>query len=112
MAECRGLNVYPKPQQANYGRRPKPGEEPEAETVEPDRLASGPIPKVCSRNNLGGRGGQVFGSTFGGGADVVPDGASTLPRRSTSRQSSVAIFPLINISFSKIYLNNIEAYNL
>ncbi|KAH9495422.1 hypothetical protein Btru_015077 [Bulinus truncatus] len=48
------------------------------DNVEPDRLATGPPPKVCSLRNLGG-GGFDFGTAFG---------SATLPRRNTGRRYS------------------------
>ncbi|XP_012934762.1 trithorax group protein osa isoform X2 [Aplysia californica] len=67
---------------AQYGaRRPRTTSDSidGPEDIEPDRLASGPVPKVCSLRNLGG-GGYDFGSSFGASA--------TLPRRSTGRRLS------------------------
>ncbi|CAL1543367.1 unnamed protein product [Lymnaea stagnalis] len=50
------------------------------EPGEPDRLATGPPPRVCNLRNLGG-GGFDFGTSFG-------SGSATLPRRSAGRRLS------------------------
>ena len=69
--------------------RPRPDFEPDEER-EPDLpLATGPVPKVCSRRNLGG-GGFKFGTTYG------DEGRSaTLPRQ-TRRSSVVPAIYLMN----------------
>lgn len=52
---------------------------------EPERRATGPIPKVCRLRNLGG-GGYDFGSSFG---------AATLPRHGGGRRLSVTILAFV-----------------
>lgn len=57
---------------------------------EPERRATGPIPKVCRLRNLGG-GGYDFGSSFG---------AATLPRHGGGRRLSVIILAFVpKVSF-------------
>jgi len=70
--------------QAQYGPRKREESEPQEER-EPDKLATGPIPKTCNLKKIGG-GNHFFGSSY-----VGPSGQSeTLPRRSSSssRQTS------------------------
>lgn len=55
------------------------------EEQEPDRLATGPIPKVCRLRDLGG-GGYNFGSSYG---------AATLPRRGAGRRLSVSVLVFV-----------------
>ncbi|GFN81970.1 PDZ and LIM domain protein 3 [Plakobranchus ocellatus] len=75
--------TLPRSSSAQYGatvHRPRPSFEPDEEREPELPLASGPVPRVCSRRNLGG-GGQTFGTAYGQSA--------TLPRRhEAGRRSS------------------------
>ena len=72
--------MVPIKQQQYSARRPRPQEGEVTTPTEPDRLAQGPIPKVCSKSQLGG-GYQVYGADYGSGSKTLP--------RQTSRQTSV-----------------------
>ncbi|KAK3768165.1 hypothetical protein RRG08_031704 [Elysia crispata] len=79
--------TLPRSSSAQYGanmvHRPRPDFDPDEER-EPDLpLATGPVPKVCSRRNLGG-GGLSFGTNYGSHGRFA-----TLPRRhDTGRRAS------------------------